>query len=317
MKIKNFFILLILFGFSFLLFGEEIIPQNSSAVFVKYESVWVVKNEGDLGKDFNSKEVKDKVLLNLGNKVTVIGNRKIADKVFLNVQLPDMEKYWAPLSYFTMKFIVITQDGIAIFKQPEQSYIDKNKLGAGMLCYYVKSTGDFINVDVSSYMMNKSNNTVVWLGNVWIKANSGYTEDINAGIQASYLSSAYNLLYGKKNSEGAIAKLKAALKAGEGLNSPVDSVISGLLQELEGSTKTVQLDPKATYYSPTIDNLRFRESATMDGKVIRILNKSEKLKLLENGAEATINDIKGAWKKFETEKGETGWCFDGYLVKIQ
>jgi len=236
MKLKNFFIFFILCGFTFSLFGEAVIPPKNSPVFVKYESVWVIKKDSELEKDYN-KDVKDKVLLSLGNKVTVVGNKKIADKIYLNIQLPDNQKYWAPMDYFAMKFIVVTMDDLSVFKQPEQSYIDKNKLSAGMLCYYVKSSGDFINVDVSSYMMNKTTNQVVWLGNVWIKANSGYTEDINVGMQASYLSLAYTLLYSKKNPAGAIAKLKAGIKAGEGLSSPIEPVLTGLLQELEGGAK--------------------------------------------------------------------------------
>jgi len=236
MNLKNFFIFFILCGFTFSLFSEVVIPPNNSSVFVKYESVWVIKKDSELEKE--NKDIKEKVLLNLGNKAAVTGNKKIKDKVYLNIQLPDKQKYWAPLDYFTMKFIVITLDDLSVFKQPDQSYIDKTRIRAGMLCYYVKSTGDFINVDVSSYMMNKSNNQVVWLGNVWIKANSGYTDNVNVGMQASYLSSAYNLLYSKtKNTAGAIAKLKAAIKEGEGLNSPIEPIITDLLQELEGGTK--------------------------------------------------------------------------------
>jgi len=71
------------------------------------------------------------------------------------------------------------------------------------------------------------------------------------------------------------------------------------------------------YYKPTITNLRFRESPTLEGKFIRLLVKDEKMELLEQGKEETINNIKGRWIKVKTEKGEVGWAFSGYLEEIK
>ena len=67
------------------------------------------------------------------------------------------------------------------------------------------------------------------------------------------------------------------------------------------------------YYLPTIDNLRFRESPTLNGKVIRILKKNDVLELIEKGKTETIKGVNGTWVKVKTDLGEEGWCFDAYL----
>ncbi len=70
-------------------------------------------------------------------------------------------------------------------------------------------------------------------------------------------------------------------------------------------------------YEVNTDNLRFRESPTIDGKLIRMLKKGEMLEFIESGKEDTINGIKGTWIKVKTEQGEVGWCFDAYLTKFE
>ena len=84
--------------------------------------------------------------------------------------------------------------------------------------------------------------------------------------------------------------------------------------------KTLELfepDNSITLYSPTVKKLSFREAATLDAKRIRMLEKGEKLELLEKGKTETIGDATGTWVKVKTEKGETGWCFDAYLKRIK
>ena len=67
---------------------------------------------------------------------------------------------------------------------------------------------------------------------------------------------------------------------------------------------------------PTIDNLRFRKSPSLNSNTIRLLNKNDKLKLIENGEFETIQGVSGSWVKVETIKGETGWCFNAYLKLV-
>jgi|GEM_PF-2107029 len=68
---------------------------------------------------------------------------------------------------------------------------------------------------------------------------------------------------------------------------------------------------------PIVNNLRFRESSSLEGKFIRTLNKGEKLEFIEQGKFETINGVKGNWVKVKTEKGEIGWCFDAYLEEVK
>jgi len=69
--------------------------------------------------------------------------------------------------------------------------------------------------------------------------------------------------------------------------------------------------------TPSISNLRFRETPDLKGKFIRSLIKGEKLELIEKGKSETIDGVKGVWVKVKTEKGEIGWCFDAYLEEVK
>jgi len=84
--------------------------------------------------------------------------------------------------------------------------------------------------------------------------------------------------------------------------------------KLVGSLRFYNIE---SIYKPSVNNLRFRESPTLDGKYIRTLKKGEKLQLLETGKTETINGVKGTWVKVKTEKGEIGWCFDAYLEEVK
>ncbi|MCK4798323.1 MAG: SH3 domain-containing protein [Spirochaetes bacterium] len=72
-----------------------------------------------------------------------------------------------------------------------------------------------------------------------------------------------------------------------------------------------------SYFTPTINNLRFRASPSLQGKFIRSLKKGEKLELLEKGKTETIGDVTGTWVKVKTNSGEVGWCFDAYLEEVK
>ncbi len=88
-----------------------------------------------------------------------------------------------------------------------------------------------------------------------------------------------------------------------------------LYEDLESNKKNSKKKEnlKIQYFTPTISNLRFRETPTLDGKFIRMLKQDEKLELIEKGKEEAINNVKGTWVKVKTEKEEVGWCFYAYL----
>lgn len=300
---------------------NTVLPPNGSSVFVKYESAWFFMQSSDLGKQ--PKDVKNKMILYFGNRVTVTGSQKVGDTYYLNVQLPDNSKIWGPADYFATKFITIIDSDLPCFSQPDQSYRNRVKLQPGYFGYYVKEVNNFVNVDIMNYAIKNDNEKPTWIGNVWIK--TGYSENINTAMQATYLKSAYNLLYGKTpDVKNALAKLKEGLEVNNQAETEITPVISALIEKLQGGTpapeKTTQAPPPEmntdTFYTTTFDNLRFRESSGVDGVFIRMLVPGEKLKLLEKGDEAVINNVKGNWCKFETESGETGWAFSAYLTPL-
>jgi hypothetical protein len=284
----------------------------------------MLKNDGDIEKKIDT--VKDKKILYFGNKVIISGNKKIKDNVYVSVQLPDKSKYWIELDYLVLKFITILQKDLSCYNQPDDGYMNKTKLQPGYFAYYQKEQDGWINIEMASYLPGKTkSDKAIWLGNVWIKKDTGYSENIATANQAVFLSRAFNEFYNKKNTMNALKQLEDGLA----LTNSNDSEIKSILEDLKASIKsdtgttttTVTSDTgksgKEIYYTPTITNLRFRETTGAEGKVIRILNQNEKLLLLETGASETINGIKGNWCKFKSETGEIGWCFTGYLTIIQ
>jgi hypothetical protein len=89
------------------------------------------------------------------------------------------------------------------------------------------------------------------------------------------------------------------------------------IRDILNEIKINNLNSIKLYYKTLLNNLRFRETAGSNGKFIRTLLKNEKLEFIEKGNEETINGVKGNWVKVKTEKGEIGWCFDGYLEEIK
>lgn len=306
------FILLLVLLTNFIFAADEEIPAKNSIVYLKYESAWLFSNDKDLEK--NAKDVKEKKVFNFGNKFTVVGNKKIKDKVFLNVVLPDKSKLWGPLDYFTVKFITITENDLKCFTQPDDGYVAKNKLQAGYYGYYITEQKEWIKVKFISYVPgNNPGDKPVWIGDVWIK--SGYTDDVKTAQQGYALALAYNAIYGKtKNVNVAIQKLENGISNVDQETS-ITYVLEDILTQLkEGNENEMKV---GNYYAPNVANLRFREDPTADGVIIRNLVQGEKLKLLVIGEEETINNVKGVWGKFETEKGEIGWCFSAYLSAVK
>ena len=325
MRMPLLVLLVVVFSTQFM-FSEDDIPKNNTAVYVVAESAWFYVNESDIGK--SSKEVKGKDWKQLffGNKVTVTDNKKVKDVIYLCVQLPDRSKCWGRSLYFTEKFIVITKDDLLCFTQPDESYRSRTKLQKGFLGYFIKETGGYIYADFRFYMPKDPGKKSVYVGKVWIKSNDSYTDDITTAGQADYLTTAYNYLYGKKvDNVSALKNLKKGLELNDGEETQITDVLQQLKDALEGNGTTVSTTEETVekktetvvgnYYMPNVRSLRIRDSSSIDGKVIRTLEQGEKLKLLEKGNSEVINGVSGTWGKYETTKGEVGWCFDAYLTE--
>lgn len=66
-----------------------------------------------------------------------------------------------------------------------------------------------------------------------------------------------------------------------------------------------------------LENLRLREAADTNSKVVTTLPKDTEVQVLETGSTATINGITAPWVKVVSNSGYTGWCFSGYLEDIK
>ncbi|OHD13584.1 MAG: hypothetical protein A2Z98_06140 [Spirochaetes bacterium GWB1_27_13] len=198
-------------------------------MYVKYQ-VWFYEKESDIGKQ--AKDVKEKKLMEFGNKVTITKERKINDILYYQVQIPDKTTYWVSSENLTQKFITINQPDVVCYKQPDTDYANTAvKLQAGDFAYFVKEQDGFINVDFISYMPRGKKEQGIWVGNVWLK--TGYTEDTKVARESYILSRAYNDLYGKNvNPDSAIEKLKQALEINNGEETEITYVIKNLLNQL-------------------------------------------------------------------------------------
>jgi hypothetical protein len=66
-------------------------------------------------------------------------------------------------------------------------------------------------------------------------------------------------------------------------------------------------------YTPTINNLRFRESPSIEAPMIGFVEEKP-YRIIEKGPEETIAGEKGQWVRMISVLGTTvGWAFDAYL----
>jgi len=63
-----------------------------------------------------------------------------------------------------------------------------------------------------------------------------------------------------------------------------------------------------------VEGLRLREEPKTNGKEIQTMQKGTMVTKLDTGNEVTINNITNNWLYVQTENGEKGWCFGGYLA---
>ena len=62
-----------------------------------------------------------------------------------------------------------------------------------------------------------------------------------------------------------------------------------------------------------MENLRLRNTGSLQGEILLIIQRDRWVRVLEKGNEETINGIKSVWVRVQLEDGTEGWCFGGYL----
>jgi TolB-like protein len=65
------------------------------------------------------------------------------------------------------------------------------------------------------------------------------------------------------------------------------------------------------------DNLRLRNGDTLSSLTITVLPRYTALRIIETGKSETIDGITASWIKIATQSGYTGWCFSGYVRRIE
>ena len=214
----------------FLFFDKDI----QKTVYPKWQ-IWAYQNDSDLKKDSKTVNAKDKKLVDLGQKLNAIKEKKDGDKTYYQVQLPDTTKYWVNAGEVTEKYITINSSDVVTYSQPDNSpgYINNDfKLQPGDFGYFVKEQAGFINVDFISYMPRGNDKKVVWVGNVWI--NGGYTDDVKYAKEAFYIAYAYNQIYAKTpNIDNAKYYLKKAMSANGDDKTELVSVAQQVLDGLK------------------------------------------------------------------------------------
>ncbi len=197
--------------------------------YVSSYGVWAYANESDLGK--KSGDVKEKMYLNFGSPVTIIGSKKENNIEYYKIQLPDDTTYWSPKENFAEKFIVINKTDVLCYTQPDTGYATQLKLQPGDFGIYVKEKNGFINADFYAYRPYKPGDEKKWVGNVWLK--EGYTDNINAAREAYYLFLAYASLQ-KNKKDDAKTYLDKALEASETYGeTDITPVVKDQLNELK------------------------------------------------------------------------------------
>lgn len=228
---KRLLLLCLMIALMFSFIGcKKILGGGSSKVqYVKEYGAFVYQNEDDLGK--NSKDVKEKQYLEFGSKLTVLKSKEIGGKEYLKVKLPDKSEYWANKDNLTEKFIVINQDDVEVFDQPDQDYKTGFKLQRGDFGIFVKEQEGWINVDFYAYRPDKEDGERKWVDNRWIK--DGYTDNLNAAREAYRLYLAYFYKISKNDKERAIKYVNEGLEVNKGDKSSIYSALEDYLVELE------------------------------------------------------------------------------------
>ena len=78
-------------------------------------------------------------------------------------------------------------------------------------------------------------------------------------------------------------------------------------------TRSAAQENRASQSYWATENLRLRAEPTTNGRTITTMRQGTMVQRLETGAAIIINNIGGNWLRVQTETGERGWCFGGYL----
>ena len=83
-----------------------------------------------------------------------------------------------------------------------------------------------------------------------------------------------------------------------------------------GFLEEIEAEPFVPTHKVT-ESLRLRSDSNTSSKTITVMKAEQLVKLLKEGNTETIDKITAPWVKIETEDGDQGWCFGGYLELVE
>lgn len=213
---------------------EESASLENTTQYIK-GSCWAYTNEADIGKQ--PSDVQEKKLMKFGNTITVKGSKKIKGDTYIKISVPgDDKEYLVKKENVAKKFVIINQNDVKCYENPDESYITKFKLQPGDFGVVVQEgQDDWIKVEFNAYRPVKENGERVWVGTKWIKG--GYTSDLTAAQQAYLLSLANFYYIQKKDPKQAIEYLKEAINVENGSGTEIFPIIQETLAEVEAQAK--------------------------------------------------------------------------------
>jgi len=83
-------------------------------------------------------------------------------------------------------------------------------------------------------------------------------------------------------------------------------------EESTNIEESINNESNSSYW--VMENIKVREEPNTGGKQITILQRGAMVQKLDTGEKAVINNITSNWLYIQTEYGDKGWCFGGYLA---
>ena len=191
------------------------------------------KKKKDLKKEFVEINDKEKELVDIGEKLTAVKEKKSGNKIYYQILLTNKKKYWIDAGLVTERYITINEKDLTCYKSPSKDSVNTLfKLQPGDFGYFIKEKNGFVNVEFNTYLPRGIDNKIVLVGNVWIK--DGFTDDINTAKEAYWLSAAYNQIYIKNpNKEVAKKYLKNILEESSPDKMYIALIAQKVLNELK------------------------------------------------------------------------------------
>jgi hypothetical protein len=188
-KTITFIVIMVIMVISCSKSGKNETFQKSTA-YIKEINVWAIADEKDFGKKIL--DINDKVLLNFGDRITINNIKKINNTEYYRISFNNKNnQYWLQKDSIMEKFIVINKKNTTAYSTPDENSSIKTLMQPGDFAIVLKKEGIWLNVDFWAFRAKTGSDKKDFVGNMWIKNQVGYTENIDEAKEAFFLYYAY------------------------------------------------------------------------------------------------------------------------------